>query len=461
MWGSGIPNGMYRRFWLLLLVLCTCALLAAGHRESSISVLMYNDSLTLGLSENQDDLRSYGTRFLFSHSSGWYGRLDMSGLTHRTRNEETGSRYDEVVVLGGKIFHFPVSETVPRMTFQLSPHIGLLLAGDMQFETMQNLVHFVLDIDEVELPYETEGVAIRPYVGLSHSFDYLEPAPWFSVSDLVFTAKLEGTYVPAYAGRLYAGIAIGHRTPSTSELLAGIGYVWESVMDGWPSHELVSQSERGLIASVNGHFGILAFSYRWYLDTLQGYGGLGFDIGLGLAQTWERNDLLLSLGSMLPSRLFATSLRYVVDGDFGIVIENLFKMIPVEETARVRENISSWHVGVDYEFSRLQIGLMRPFASLSLGVRRYLVMMDADPGAQDSNGRVRESDTGRFSMNGAVGVRFFPDGEIQYGKVAYGFQVSGGLLYVDVGNLGSAYPLMLTDSWEPYLRVGLTIGSKL
>jgi hypothetical protein len=41
-------------------------------------------------------------------------------------------------------------------------------------------------------------------------------------------------------------------------------------------------------------------------------------------------------------------------------------------------------------------------------------MRDAAPDDFDSNGRVRELETVRFSMIGAVGLRFLPEGQVQY-----------------------------------------------
>ncbi len=38
----------------------------------------------------------------------------------------------------------------------------------------------------------------------------------------------------------------------------------------------------------------------WYLETLQGFGGMGFDIGFGGKGVWRQNDLLLSLGVVVP-----------------------------------------------------------------------------------------------------------------------------------------------------------------
>ena len=445
-----------------LLFICVSLTLPAGHWSSSYSALVYNDSLTLGLAENQDDLRSFGMEFDFVHESGWFGRSSVSGVTWRSRGEDVvGSRYDELVIEGGHRFHFHPGHRLSHLTINISPLFGLVFSGNMGYEAIQNFVHGSLSIEELSLPYETSGVVLHPRLGIEQSFEYVEPAPWFSVSDLVFRAEVDALFMPGYAGRLYSGIAVGHRTLSSSAFMVGLGYGWKQVFDGWASHEMVGIAETGMTAKVTGHFGMLAFSYRWYLETLQGFGGMGFDIGLGGAAVWRRNDLLLSLGFTVPWNMLSTSLRYRITKDLGIVVDNTFKMIPLADEGRVRENVSAWHVGVDYEFSRFDLGFMRPFSTISAGIRRFLVMKDAPPGVVDSNGRIRESDAVRFSMDGAVGVRFFPHGQVQYDGVAYGLEISGGIMFADTRGLVSAYVMELVDMWTPYMKVGITVGSHL
>jgi hypothetical protein len=88
-------------------------------------------------------------------------------------------------------------------------------------------------------------------------------------------------------------------------------------------------------------------------------------------------------------------------------------------------------------------------------------MGDADEDAADSNGRVRLSQDVRFSMDADVGVRFFAGGQLQFNGVAYGLEVAGGLFFTDSRNLGSEFELELTESWVPYVRVGVTVGGAI
>ena len=166
----------------------------------------------------------------------------------RNRASEAGSRYDEMVIAVGTTFHFRFGDAAPRMSLSLRPLAGIVLAGRMGFEGVQNLIHDTFGIERVFLSYERAGISIYPKLGFVQSFDYLEQAPWFSSSDLVFRVETDGSFSPGYAHRFHAGFSVGQRTQAISELLVGIGYTWESVEDGWPSHELVGLSESGLTA---------------------------------------------------------------------------------------------------------------------------------------------------------------------------------------------------------------------
>lgn len=461
MWPYMTRSGPNRRFLPFVMLLCVVLPLFASHQITSFSSMIFNDSITLGLSENSDDLRSYGMELAFHHESNWLGELSVSGLTQRNAFDDTSGRYDEVFLQAGRLFHFPVGKGEPEMAVRVVPFAGLVFAGNMGFDFVQNLVHVSLDIEEVDLPYEYDGVRVYPRFGVVQTFEYREPAPWFSITDLVFFAEVEAFYSPGYAARIFSSVAVGQYTTSISELSVGLGYAWETVFDSWRSHELVGANETGVVGFLRGHFGLLSLSYKWYLDSLQGYGGLGFDVAFDQGKVWKHNDLLLSLGMMLPYRVSTMSLRYTVAGDFGVFIANTFKMVPLEDEDRVRENVSSWHVGGEYEFSQLDVGWMRPFASLGAGVRRFLVMGDADEDAADSNGRVRLSQNVRFSMDAAVGLRFFTDGQLQFNGVAYGLEVSGGLFFTDSHDFGSEFDLELTQRWMPYVRIGVTVGGAI
>jgi hypothetical protein len=238
---------------------------------------MYNDSVTLGLSDNPDDLRSFGMESSYHHHSGWELSTSMFGLTYRDRSEDEddSGRYDELFLQGGKLFHFHVSDKDPQIQVDLTPFLGVSFIGNLGLEDVQNLVHRIFSIEPVYLDYDTDELVILPYAGARASFVYTEPAPWFSVSQMVFRAYTEIYHSFLFTSRVSAGISIGQSTEAVSDLRVGLGYTWAHAYDGGGfTHERVTMSETGLTAFLRGNFGVFAFSYIWYLEQLQGYGGL-------------------------------------------------------------------------------------------------------------------------------------------------------------------------------------------
>ena len=428
---------------------------------STVTALIYNDSVTLGLSDNPDDLRSFGMESMYRHRSGWEFSTSIFALTYRDRSEDEdeSGRYDELFLQGGKLFHFHFSDKDPHMRVDLTPFFGLSLMGNLGLEDVQNLVHRIFSIESVHLEYDISELAVLPYAGAKASFVYTEPAPWFSVSDMVFHAYAEVYHSFLFTSRVSAGVAIGQATPAVSEIMIGLGYTWAHAYDGGGiTHERVTMSETGLTGSLNGNFGVFAFSYTWYLDRLQGYGGLGFSLGLDSDVSWTRSDILLSLGMTLPRGILATTLRYRLIKDFGITVTNMYKMAPYDDGGRTREILSQWVIGGDYEIRQLELGWMRPFAGLGMGVRRFLIMKDADESTIDSNGRVRDFSAVRVVADATVGLRFFPEGQITFQGVAYGVELSGGLQYSDMNGVEH---LILAEGWTPYIRFRFTAGGRL
>jgi hypothetical protein len=128
-------------------------------------------------------------------------------------------------------------------------------------------------------------------------------------------------------------------------------------------------------------------------------------------------------------------------------------MINLDPTTRKRENYSTWLVVFDYQILPLKFKFVMPYASLGLGLQRFLIAAEVD------NKRVIVGDDVRFVIDPAIGLRLFNDGELQYDGVAYGLDLSGGLI-IGLKDF-SDKNLELSDNVTFYFRVGFTIGSSL
>lgn len=428
---------------------------------------MYNDSVTLGLTDNPDDLRSYGMEVMYSHTSGWDMYGSLFGMTFRSRNDDTESesgRYDELILRGGRLFHFDLGSSETKILVDVTPFAGVTLMGNFGLDAVQNFVHDVFSIELVDLEYDVPRVIFTPHFGSIVSFSYIEPAPWFSGTDMIFRATAEVSHAISLVSTASTDISIGQARLSVVDVMVGLGYSWAHPYDDSFTHERVTMSETGLTAFLRGHFGMFRFSYRWYLDRLQGYGGMGFLLNFDDDVQWERSDLMLSVGLSLPEQMLSTSFRYVLFRDMGVFITNMYKMIPLSEDGRTREIVTHWILGGDYEFSYWDIGWMRPYVQFGAGIRRFLVMEDDPDSVIDSNGRVRAFSESCLVVEANAGFRFFPDGRLNFQGAAYGLEVAFGVRFSDTSRViqTSQYDnLELTDQWVPFVRFGLTIATGL
>ena len=439
---------------LILLVLP----LFGRHRLTSFEAMILNDNITFGLGENPDDMRSYGLSLSFFHSSGWFAEIETSGLTLRGKGAAPSTRYDEIVIQGGCLSHFHLPSDLAATFYDLTLYGGVVLVGNYGFAAIQNVVHDLFNLGLYDAVYEGGGEQrIIPLMGLTQKLEVIQPVPWFKESELFLWAELDLTFSPTYIGKLYPKISLGQHTLSTSQFVVGGGYAFAHILDEWPTHHAVGESEKGFSLFFKGHIGLITFGYDWYVESMEGYGGLGFQLLFGERLPWVRSDLLISFGLAIPHQVTTTVLRYDIYKDLGLFFKNSYKMVPLAEVDNVRENYSTWHTGVDWEISQWDFGWARPYLAGGLGFNRFLVMRD-----DAAHTRLRLFSELTFSAELMMGLRFFNRGEIQYHGSAYGLEFTGGLRFSDNSRLNlPGYSLELTQVWSPYIRISLTVGTLL
>jgi len=273
--------------------------------------------------------------------------------------------------------------------------------------------------------------------------------------------KGTGVFAPGYEGITTGSMEIGQQTTEMKYLFIGFGYSHREVFDERPTHLAVSGSEEGLMASFDARFGLLVMTYKWYLNSSHGFGGLGIDIGGNLTERWTENDLIMTLSIRLPYEKLQTNIRYMLKPDFSIFASNSYTMKLLSYDRQLRENLSTWFVGFDYEFNNANNSLITPFVSIGAGFKRFLVV-----GLGDGPDAEREVlyDGFRFSSELSGGVRFLQQGEIQWGGISYGIELAAGVAYLDTNGLVEelgGVPLEERKKWQPMVRVGLTMGGGL
>ena len=448
--------------FLFLLLLYAPTPLEAHSNPDNLSFIVKNDSTTLGLSENPDDLRSYGTSVSISYYNGWFGSAQITGLTNRSAGPAAEGRYDELDVFAGHAFR--VLERSPTNAFSITiePSLGLMVSGFLGLESVQNLWHNVITVPTVDLQYDAGGeLVFAPRFSLTGSLLYSERAHWFDSTDILFRLKSTATLAPGYERFATGSIEIGQQTTETKYLLVGFGYAYRESLDGRPTHLAVSDSEQGLMASFDARIGLLVMTYQWFLNSSHGFGGLGVDIGGNSTQRWVGSDFVMTLSLRLPYEKLMTNVRYMVDPALSVFASNSYTMKLLSYDRQLRENLSTWFVGFDYEFNNLNSGLLIPFVAIGAGFRRFLLV---GPNDDPDAARVVLYDQLRFSSEFSGGVRLLQRGEVQWGGITYGVELAAGVAYLDTRGLVEmmeGVELVRMRSWQPMVRVGVTVGGSL
>ncbi|MFA7670810.1 MAG: hypothetical protein WCY53_00985 [Sphaerochaetaceae bacterium] len=446
---------MKRKVTILILLCFLLFSLSAHHNPSSFSLQIFNDNLTLGLADNKDDLRSFGFDMQYTHQQKWFLLFEGSGITRRPYGTGEGMRYDEIAFRGGYNLNYPFRQDIITLRLNAVGELGLLLAGKLGFEAIQNIIHDTFSISEVELNYESDKAHLFAQMAAETSLDLMGKFPWFQDSHFIIRPEVRALYSPAYEARILSGISIGQRTLYKSEFMFGLGYEANWALDEWESHISTLNSEAGLSVYVKGHLGLFAFSYRWNFESLQGYGSLGVDIGFRQRVKYTRNDISLSLGLLVPNNMMTTFLRYRVGSNGGIFIGNSYKMTPLPSGNWARQTYGVWQVGYDYEFPIPKMKIFKPYVHLGIGAERFLVMENGD------ESREKVLDYSRFVVNPAVGLRFLPYGQISYEGVSYALELSGGFITAFIDTVFDRTDLEQTEVMKPYFKIALTISSNL
>jgi hypothetical protein len=454
-----------RRFFCLFvffLIVMHGVLLAAFAYPDNLVFAVKNDSATLGLFENPDDLRSFGTEVSFSYLLGWFGTARISGLTNRYAQPDEGGRYDELEFFSGYSFRLFRFLLPSRFSLFLEPAFGGVVSGDMGLDFVQNTWHSLIDVPSLELLYDDCGeFFIYPRFSLTGSLVFAEKAPWFDSTDLLMRLRFSSVLSAGYEVSSLALFEMGQRSNDSNYMVVGFGYAQREAVDGRATHVAVSDSESGWIASFEARFGVILLNYRWFPHGSRSYGGLGVDIGTSSFKQWDGSDLVLYLGPRFPTEVYATGLRYRIFPSLSLFAANAYRARVLLESRQVRENLSTWYVGLDYEFDQLSWGAMLPFSSLGFGLKRFLVMgLDDDSFSSRSilYSRIR------FSSEFLMGVRFFQRGEFQWDGISYGLELATGVMFLDTDGLEQSVggvAMTVVKRWQPIIKIGITAGGGL
>jgi hypothetical protein len=456
---------MIKRFiHILLLTLILSPLTGAISFPTNLSLDMLNDGISFGIGDNPDDLRSYGASISIGFPSKWNGSIELTGFTLRNNEApEEGRRFDEILVTGGKEFSFRTNLLPNILVYDISLQGGLAFAGNLGFSEVQNAWHEVNGIELVHLAYcSNTGLNIYPYFPLSHSISVYAPSPWFSYTNILFKVENEIVFAPGYRKSISGSLTLGHITTYDKYFTFSFGFTDTDILNSWPLHNKVAESESGLFFKLDGRMGMLNFLYSYYFPSYKGYGGVGINLGFDRVNDhyYSTNDLIFSVGAQVFTNMLTERIRYAVNSEIGIYVSNSFKSRILAYDDNLRQMTSKWHAGIDYQFTQFSNDLLIPFASFGGGLKRIIVHGDRETTLGE---RVLYADRLTYLFNGEIGARFFHDGRFKIGSVIYGLEVALGMDYSPMANLQAIidqYHLIVVEDFHPRLRIALfTAGS--
>ena len=115
---------------------------------ATVDVTLSNDCFGEGLALSRDDNRSYGVGISTRLETGWQFSIDYYGYTNRDLN----NRAEELSVEAGYNWDFVMNAGI----FSLSPVVGCRFIGNLGGQDLQNFIHRVFGLKEVNFIYDDE-----------------------------------------------------------------------------------------------------------------------------------------------------------------------------------------------------------------------------------------------------------------------------------------------------------------
>ena len=114
----------------------------------TLDVTLSNDCFGEGLALSRDDNRSYGVGISTRFETGWQFSIDYYGYTNRDLN----NRVEELSVDAGYNWDFVTNAGI----FSFSPVVGCRFIGNLGGQDLQNFIHRVFGLKEVNFIYDDE-----------------------------------------------------------------------------------------------------------------------------------------------------------------------------------------------------------------------------------------------------------------------------------------------------------------
>jgi len=239
-----------------------------------------NDVLTIGLSRDVDDQRSFSLNTAVILGSkqitvdyesitnrGWRQRWSVYDETAQGNPDSWFSgRYDELRITASHEFKFNKESCV----ITIKPGLGIDASGNLGGQFLQNTFHEISNIHKVYIPYDQKTV-VRPLISFDSSIE-------FSFGKFILKPTVRTMAVPML--RASESILIG---ASYYSLDFSLGYKFiqcksSSDSNKLTAEELLSKYQSGPVFNLSFDGGFVIGEYTTSILTGSGFGKIGFDV---------------------------------------------------------------------------------------------------------------------------------------------------------------------------------------
>jgi hypothetical protein len=510
---------MKKRLALFLCLLTAISLFASdflgdfSKRESYIPdhivLSTGNDLFNFGISRNDDDQLSYSFDFQLE-APLWYLRFNANGITNRgwrdgwdmadySKPFNPGAhvirgRYDSIeTVLGMKLR--PVEDD---FYVHLYPEIGFALTGDYGWEWGQNVIHKIMNIHEVVLPYDNAGERnVHMMMDLRANLGY--KIYNFERTSLIAEVEASTKNIIGFQSenQILGRVSVSTMTHDLIGFHVGYMYATDLGDDTSYTQDLYIRYLNGLRAGFTVDTGIFFVKYTCSPMNNYGYGYLGFDVmEFFKPRTWEESDAFMRFSS---AGFYDRSYNYIslgipFAGDFAFMVKSSYlggdAMIPKQEASedlnknvRFKRDYSFFTAGIRYNLPELLYGYVTPFVELTAGLQIFRIWVLNNQ--LDDEHLIVKFPSYKFDLDNYYGLISFeggltllPENLLVFGDTSAQIELFGGVNVIFGGSTWELsfyrflhrwledldYPLddMGTDArFIPYFGFGVKLGFDL
>ena len=339
---------MMKRITIITITLLLSLTFLHAQLFEEVSIGFGNDWVTLGLGDNWDDALSYGFHAKVKTSSHLLFTLGLEGYTDKFNTQE---RYDVTKLNLTYPFLFDFDHSYLR----LMPVGGILISGNLGFQSAQNLLHRITGKDEVFLAYPPQSTQAHLSVGGEVAYGVvLTPFALEGVVSLEYDTGWEFDWE--------AGIRLRMRN-NTSYLTLS----WREVSSSkrFLSQDLQSRRYEGLQLTLFHDGAIIQSFFSTFLLTGYAYGGWMVNaLAFNQEPTFTEADIAFGMGIFLdPSGLRNRSFEIIYK---QLSLELRYKNGPIENSWF---QIASYLGG--YRFDLYEGVWAIPYVKVLAGVERF------------------------------------------------------------------------------------------